>query len=182
MSDAWDRCRQILRVYLGEDDWTRSIQTMRGWLDAHVLYLWVDRDSHDHRALANPARNFDSAIRRAMSEVTGRPPSDICYLERPPRHEHIINSRRMAQHRERAMRQTARDHAEVMAMAMEECQRLLDDPDELRLSGSAGEQRVRLTRIIMDRAKRRLAARSLLPAHSGRRPPPSDAPPWPPSK
>ena len=40
MSDAWDRCRQVLRVYLGEDDWTRRAeQAWQEQFDAAVVAL-----------------------------------------------------------------------------------------------------------------------------------------------
>ena len=156
MSDLWDRCRELLRTQLRADDWKRSIQTLRARLDADVLYLWVERGDEDWRSLANPARDFDQEIREAFRQVCGRVVGDVQFLDRPPNREHVINQRRIPEHRRRMAARQDQTQALLLRYAKEECLRMLDDPPRLPTCRNDRERCVRLEAMAMDRAKRRL--------------------------
>lgn len=185
MSDLWNRCRSALRAQVSTDDWRRSIEPLRAWIDADILYLWVDRDDDDWRSIPNPAKDFDRLIRGAVREVYGRAPRDVRYLVRPPNREKLITERRVGEHREAEHAAQARERAALDAIKAEVYEQVkaevLRDP---RILGSCRDERdvgVKIQRMVMDRAKHRhefeVPQSQLRPFQ--RREAPRD-PPWPP--
>jgi hypothetical protein len=190
VSDLWDRCRLALRERLGHDDWCQAIAPLRAWFDADVLYLWIDRGPKDWRTIANPAEKYDREIRDTVRLVCGRAPKGVHYLTKPPNREHIINQRRIPEHRERMHGEAAKRQKTLVAYAMEECARLAENPSPqllalMRTCTSDEERLVKLRAFAMDRAKHRLdnePLRSIF-ASRNRGEPPREPPPWsPPSQ
>lgn len=180
MSDLWNRCRAELRHCLSHDDWRRSIQPLRAWMDAGTLCLWVDRAPGDWRALANPARDFDAAIRKVAHKIWGREPTEIRYLDRPPSRDQSINQRRIREHRAKLREREEGAARRLWTYARQELHRLIENPGDLHLTGSEDEVRRKLEAMVMDRAKQRLEQethRSGL--FRGNRRPPEDPPPSP---
>jgi hypothetical protein len=184
VSDLWDRCRLALRESLGHDVWRRAIDPLRAWFDDDVLYLWVDRGPTDWRAIANPAEKHDREVRDVVRLVCGRPPRGIHYLEKPPNREYVINRRRAPEHRERMHAEAARRQKTLDVYAMEEHERLAQDPPPqlrtlMRLCASDEERLVKLHAFAMDRARRRLESDPLRSVRAGRDrgEPPRDPPP-----
>lgn len=177
MSDLWDRCRVELRRCMSDQEWRRSIEPLRAWIDIGTLYLWVDRASDDWRSIPNPARGCDASIRKTARETWGRELASIRYLDRPPRREQIINERRVVEHRKKVRGQEDDKHRRLIDLAKEECLRLVDDAAGLRLTGSEEEIQRKLLAIVMDRAKQRLEKEKLRTGAVVRRGGPPELPP-----
>jgi hypothetical protein len=159
VNDLWNRCRSALGEQLAAGDWRRSIAPLRACVDGDILYLWVGRDDDDWRSIPNPAKDFDREIREAARRACGRAPRDVRYLDRPPNREETITLRRVREHRESEHAAEAREREELDAFAAEEYLQLkaeiLRNPRILGTRGNQHDLRMKVQRMVLDRAKRR---------------------------
>lgn len=159
MSDLWNECRSILQTRMSGGDWTRWIQPLRAWAQDDVLYLWVEHGGHPARRRVVLDRPVRSHIEDTVRRVWSRP---VRVVHEAPWHgrDQRLAERRLRQLRAAAERRRDREVKAHLAIAQDECMRLLEDPSSIGLRASQLTL-CRVEQLVHDRANQRLAREGL---------------------